>query len=116
MRQTDWDVDKVHELVEVEDVDRVLALKLSASWKCDLLGWQYTKDGVYTIKSAHWFAVHHNSNRQIQPPPGNVDLKHQVWRLKTAPKIKHFLLEVTFRSFSYGCDIKISAHQSTIYL
>lgn len=42
------------------------------------------------MKSAYWLSTHLPDNAPPQPPPGNLELKHMLWRLKTAPKIKHF--------------------------
>lgn len=49
-----WDIGKVRENVLPEDVDKIMALKISSKAELDLLGWHYTDDEIYTVKSEYW--------------------------------------------------------------
>ncbi|CAE5960349.1 unnamed protein product [Arabidopsis arenosa] len=90
-RKTGWDTNRVNAWIHHEDVDKVLSIKICPGAEKDLLGWHYTKEGIYTVKSAYWLATHLPSEQQIRSTPGANDLKAQVWRINTAPKLKHFL-------------------------
>ena len=47
-----WNEQKLREMIIDEDVDKILALKISSVARQDLLGWHYTEDGICTVKSA----------------------------------------------------------------
>ena len=103
---TDWNETKIREYVHPEDIDKILRLKLSPSGRGDLLGWHYTKEGFYTVKSAYWLSTHLHTERVIIPPPGDINLKKQVWRLSTAPKIKHFIWRLLSGALATGATLK----------
>lgn len=86
-----WDIEKVHKLIKSMDVEAVLRIKLNGRDDRDYLGWQYTEEGVYTVKFGCWLATYLPSDQNpINPPAGNVVLKQSIWKLHTAPKLKHF--------------------------
>lgn len=41
------------QFVVQEDVERILALKISSKAVSDLLGWHDNEDGIYTVKSGY---------------------------------------------------------------
>ncbi|WZZ00424.1 hypothetical protein YC2023_072752 [Brassica napus] len=43
-----WNEGKLREVVIDEDVERILALRISPTAKQDLMGWHYNEDGLYT--------------------------------------------------------------------
>ncbi|CAE5978395.1 unnamed protein product [Arabidopsis arenosa] len=58
----------------------------------DMLGWHYTDSGIYTVKSGYWLASHSQEYQEdIQPPPGSQVIKDAIWKMRTAPKLQHFL-------------------------
>ena len=87
---SDWDHTKLDAWIVQEDVEIVKNIKVCASADEDLVGWHYTKSGIYTVRSAYWLAQHTSDMNPPCPPPGNPELKQMIWKLKTAPKIQHF--------------------------
>ena len=53
-----WNEQKLREMVVDEDVDRILAIRISPVATQDLLGWHYNEDGLYTVKSGYWLGTH----------------------------------------------------------
>ncbi|KAL9308986.1 putative RNA-directed DNA polymerase [Arabidopsis thaliana] len=101
-----WNEATIREKVTEEDADLILSLKLCTSASQDILGWHYTQDGNYSVKSAYWLANQLNWNHTIQAPPGNTDIKAKVWKLKTAPKIKHFLWKLLSEALATGDNLR----------
>lgn len=87
--QTDWDLLKVTTWIAPEDVDTVLSIKLSSSAKEDFLGWHYTKDGMYTVKSAYWLSTHLPEEDQPQAPPGDLQVTTQTNALESQDSPKN---------------------------
>lgn len=75
--------------------DQLLAKELYFSQHAgeDTYEWAYTKTAHYTVRSGYWVATHiaMDIDDAIQSPHGSVMLKHEIWRLKIAPKLQHFL-------------------------
>lgn len=87
-----WDLNKIAAAIISEDRVYIQRLRLSSQIDHDLLGWHYTSSGSYSVKSGYWLAMHIRENDDdVLPPPGLPEFKEQIWKLQTAPKLKHFL-------------------------
>lgn len=93
-----WDEQKLRADVIDEDVDRILAIKISPMAKQDLMGWHYNEDGLYTVKSGYWLGTHLPSNDTPIPTYGNAELKHKIWKTNAPGKIKHFIWRLLSKS------------------
>lgn len=51
-----WNETRIRELVVEEDANIIMAIKLCRTAATDILGWHYSKDGIYSVKSAYWLA------------------------------------------------------------
>ena len=89
-----------------EDVEKILALKISSKAEVDLLGWHYTDDGIYTVKSGYWLSTHLPNREQAQPIWGDPVIKQKVWKCNTPPKLNHFLWRLLSRSLAVGSNLK----------
>ncbi|KAG7543316.1 hypothetical protein ISN45_Aa07g032340 [Arabidopsis thaliana x Arabidopsis arenosa] len=70
----------------------VLTLGISPTIFAEMLGWHYNDSGLYTVKSGYWLATHlPDYGDDINPPPGQQELKEALWKMKIAPKLQHFL-------------------------
>lgn len=88
-----WDIQKVFDTFTEEDAARILKIKLSLD-KQDTDVWGFTKDGVYTTRSGYKMlsVIHNSNNPSPRPlPPVEKQLWKSIWKLKTSPKIQHFL-------------------------
>ena len=88
-----WNVTMLNEFVRTDDVQRILSLRISKTGRQDCVSWDFTKSGLYTVKSGYEVA-HEMRTRQHFPAtvePSTVGLKKAMWKLKTPRKLKHFL-------------------------
>lgn len=88
-----------------EDVELVKHIVLSQYGGQDLLGWNYTDDGMYTVKSGYWLSIH-SQDQQVLPPRGSTGIKAALWKLNTAPKLKHFLWRILSEVMPVGSILK----------
>lgn len=55
------------------------------------------------MKSGYWLSTHLPNQEIIQPPFGAIRLKEAaIWKLNTAPKIRHFLWRMLSNAISDG--------------
>lgn len=77
------------------DENQLLAkeLYLSQHAGADTYEWAYNQTTQYTVRSGYWLATHiaMDKDEEIRPPNGSIRLKQEIWRLKIAPKLQHFL-------------------------
>lgn len=71
----------------------------------DLLGWHYTEDGMYTVKSGYWLKMH-LTDHQVILPRGSVELKAAIWKLNTASKLKQLLWRILSEAMPVGSILK----------
>ncbi|KAL9305510.1 putative ribonuclease H domain, reverse transcriptase zinc-binding domain-containing protein [Arabidopsis thaliana] len=81
-------------------------MKLSSTATSDLLGWHYTKSGEYTVKSGYWLNTHSpGQQNDFVPPPGLLEFKEAIWKLQTAPKLRHFLWRIITNTLAIGSNL-----------
>lgn len=86
----------VREFIAAEDVNCILAMRISHIGRRDSYVWKHSKLGSYTVKSGYKVTVEQRRNfhaREVTEPSTN-GLKKEVWKLKPPRKIKHFLWQV----------------------
>jgi len=90
-----WNIDRLQELFDPEDVSLISALHLGASTKEDILGWHFTKSGKYTVKSGYHTARLKtlDANFSFFGPDIKV-LKAFSWKVQCPPKLRHFLWQI----------------------
>lgn len=99
-----WDIQKVFDTFTNEDAARIIKIKLSPD-KQDIDVWGFTKDGIYTTKSGYRMlsVIHNSKSPSAQPlPPVEKQLWKSIWKLKTAPKIQHFLWRALSGALAVG--------------
>ena len=101
-----WNMDKLMEKVIPEDIEIIRKLKISSKAELDLLGWHYTDDGIYSVKSGYWLSTHLPDNNPIQPTWGEPLLKKKIWKCSSPPKIMHFLWKTLSRSLAVGSNLR----------
>ena len=83
----------VREFIAAEDVNCILAMRISHIGRRDSYIWKHSKLGSYTVRPGYKVAVEQRRNfhaREVTEPSTN-GLKKEVWKLKSPRKIKHFL-------------------------
>ncbi|KAG7590131.1 Reverse transcriptase zinc-binding domain [Arabidopsis suecica] len=95
-RRRDWDIDKLQEQFYPDDVALIRANRPVVAVD-DFWIWKHNRSGDFSVKSGYWLAAQLFKPDIIaaatQQPSIN-ELKIQVWKLKTEPKIKVFLWKV----------------------
>lgn len=97
---------KLREVIIDEDVDKILAIKISSTARQDLLGWHYKEDDIYIVKSGYWLGIHLPTNAPPIPTHGPAKLKHKIWKTKAPAKLKHFLWRFLSKSLATGNNLK----------
>ncbi|XP_023635799.1 uncharacterized protein LOC111829922 [Capsella rubella] len=87
-----WNIRLLRELVHPDDIPTILSIKISPYQSNDFIGWHYSDNGIYSVKTGYWLASHlPDAIWRDRPPHGDPNLKRDIWKTHTAPKIKHFL-------------------------
>lgn len=95
-----WVVVKVHQFFAVEDVPRIMTTKINPLRE-DSVFWSFSKDGSYSSKSSYSFLDVLQNMQSGSPhgtPPIEKALWNKVWKVKTSPKLKHFLWRALSRA------------------
>lgn len=95
-RKRDWLIDKLDDLFYPDDVVKIRVNKPVVGME-DFWIWKHNKSGDYSVKSGYWLAYQIYRGTIISQAtlqPSTNDLKAQVWKLQTEPKIKVFLWKV----------------------
>ena len=96
-----WNKEIIEDTFVEEDARLIQRLRLRSRPSPDLLGWNYTKHGEYTVKSGYWLCTHLPDQVQdFVPPPGLIEFKKAIWKLNTAPKLRHFLWRIITHSLA----------------
>jgi len=101
-----WNEATIREMVIEEDANLIMSIKLCSTATQDMLGWHYTKDGLYSVKSAYWLANQLYLDHTIQPPPRDNAIKAKIWKLDTAPKIKHYIWKFCSGALATGANLR----------
>ncbi|CAL9217320.1 unnamed protein product, partial [Arabidopsis halleri] len=101
-----WNEALIRDQVHEDDVHLILTQKLSQSQNKDYLGWHYTENGKYNVKSGYWLGTHLPNLNPAIPPPGDPQLKSQIWNLNSPPKIKHFLWRMLSRALATSTELE----------
>ena len=75
---TGWDIGKLREVVVEEDIDKISLIRISPHAELDLLGWLYTEEGIYTVKSGYWLSTHLPQQEKATPTWGDHILKKKI--------------------------------------
>ena len=98
-----WNLERLRGTVTPEDIQVILNIRISPTIAPDLLGWHYNDSGLYTVKSGYWLATHMPGNEpNVTPSPGLHAFKTSIWRMKTTPKIQHFLWRILSNALAAG--------------
>ncbi|CAN7091771.1 unnamed protein product, partial [Brassica rapa subsp. narinosa] len=93
MRYDTWNIQRVRHLFVEEDANHILGLKIDLS-RSDTVVWGLERNGIYSTKSGYKLletALEVNSHPQTTLPPMEKRLWSSLWKVKTLPKLRHFL-------------------------
>lgn len=97
-----WDSILLDRMVNTNDHSFINNIYLSRIPKPDKPIWNYSDNGMYTVKSGYWLLTHDPGDSQVPPPipHGSIELKNRVWKLPLLPKIKHFLWRILSKALA----------------
>lgn len=92
-RYGSWDAVRVRHLFVEKDANHILSMKPDHR-KTDAMVWGYSRDGQYNSQSGYKLLEHMQNN--VNPdtpsfPPVERRLWSNIWKMKTLPKIRHFI-------------------------
>ncbi|KAF3583564.1 hypothetical protein F2Q69_00029332 [Brassica cretica] len=96
--------DLVFDTFSPEDAERIMLMKSDLS-KEDSIRWSFTKDGTYSTRSGYQFTdalLEFQSQNNQSLPPIEKKLWSSIWKVKSPPKIKHFI----WRSLTVALAVK----------
>ncbi|XP_048621839.1 uncharacterized protein LOC106398406 [Brassica napus] len=99
-----WKLDKLQELFYEEDIKRILAMQTAFDQQ-DYWVWLHNRNGSYSVKSGYWFINRFNREEEIKVAemrPSLNDLKTEVWKIPTVPKIKNFIWRAISNAIPVG--------------
>ena len=89
----DWDTNLLLEFFHPEDIPLILKLRPSNTWSMDGYAWNYTKSGVYTVKSGYnrlqLTKVSDTEAHIVQP--SITGLQSHVWSIPAPGKMRHYM-------------------------
>lgn len=88
-----WNTDMLSTMVKVEDIPHITSIRLSRTGRRDCVSWDFTKSGLYTVKSG--YSVAHDLRTAVLQPsisePSTIELKKAAWKIKAPRKLKHLI-------------------------
>lgn len=83
----EWKVDVIERHFNERDQRCIIVIPMSSRKIKDELTWAYSKDKLYSVKTAYMLGK-----------SGNLDYFHRAWSLDVSPKVRHFLWHVCTKS------------------
>ena len=94
-----WDEDLVRQTLWPIDAQRVLAIPLPIHEMLDFVTWSFTKNGLFTVRSAYWEEWNKQYGRKLQYTNGmgRSDANpvwSKIWKLSCSGKVKIFIWHI----------------------
>ena len=88
-----WNTDLLKTIFAPEDIPLITSLRISRSFRVDSFCWVHTKSGIYSVKTGYdeMCRLVNEQARELCTEPSISSLTQQVWKVKTVPKIRHFM-------------------------
>lgn len=93
----EWDLDMLNEMIATEDIPRITEIRVSRIGRQDCYSWDFTKSGLYTVRSGYTVArnIRTAAQTNMVSEPSTMGLKKEIWKIKAPRKLKHFLWQAT---------------------
>ncbi|CAA7018096.1 unnamed protein product, partial [Microthlaspi erraticum] len=95
-----WNVDAIHMVVPQHE-EEIRKLVLGSKRSKDALRWLHCKSGEYTTKTGYAISKLHNEPVHAD----GFNWQTNLWRVKTSPKLKHFLWKASANALSVGAAL-----------
>ncbi|XP_019095662.1 PREDICTED: uncharacterized protein LOC104763574 [Camelina sativa] len=90
----EWNRDLLSLAFENEDKQCIEEIRPGGFQTKDGYTWDYTKSGLYSVKSGYWVVlkvIRQRGRAQVVDQPSLDALYQQIWKLEAPPKIHHFV-------------------------
>ncbi|KAK4382091.1 putative mitochondrial protein [Sesamum angolense] len=87
----DWNVEMIRAMFWPEDRDLILQTPLSLVGSVDLLVWHYSKNGIFSVRSAYHLALSMSVKASSSGTGWPSQLWHKVWQAPAPNKVKLFI-------------------------
>ena len=113
----EWKQELLKEMVAAEDIPYISSIRVSRTGRRDCYSWEFTKSGLYTVKSGYSIAhdIRVADQRALVSEPSTIGLKKEIWKIKAPRKLKHFLWQATagFLATAHQLKERHCAREST---
>ncbi|KAG6674859.1 hypothetical protein I3842_15G068200 [Carya illinoinensis] len=107
-RQRSWKKESLVEIFSEQKIEAISSIPINLRGREDKLFWQFTSNGLYTIKSGY----HHQ--RQIEAKVEGEQSSRQldsivwkkIWQLKVTPAVKHFIWKACSEAIPTFANLK----------
>lgn len=99
-----WNLEKLEELFYEEDIRSILAMKIAFDHD-DYWVWLHNRNGSYSVKSGYWFInslINRSFIQEAEARPSLNDIKKEIWKISTTPKIKAFFWRAVSNAIPVG--------------
>lgn len=92
-----WNLEILNSVIAAEDIPKITSLRVSRTGRHDCYSWDFTKSGLYTVRSGYKIAheIHAAVKSTAVTEPSTTGLKKAIWKIKAPRKLKHFLWQAT---------------------
>uniref|UniRef100_A0A803MII4 PPM-type phosphatase domain-containing protein n=1 Tax=Chenopodium quinoa TaxID=63459 RepID=A0A803MII4_CHEQI len=97
-----WDVREMGLHLAATDIADIMNIPLLPSPSPDIPVWKFTKNRVFSVKSAYWFGMDSPSSAENLH---NEDYWKPLWLVEGPPKLKHFLWRASHRALAVGKEL-----------
>jgi hypothetical protein len=105
-----WNLDKLNECFFEADVEDILKIPVGRTGSADYMAWNYTKNGVFSVRSAYHLKQHLKSMQAGRAgPSGSID-SHRgwlaIWSADVASKIKVHCWRLAKNGLAVGEELR----------
>ena len=105
-----WDEPLLRSLFLSIDVQRILKIPLAIGMMEDFVSWNYTKTGIFTVRSAYYTEWDHQHGRKLLRTNGQGTAEinpvwSKVWSMKVSAKVKIFSWRFLHEAIPCKCTL-----------
>ncbi|XP_073361303.1 uncharacterized protein [Aegilops tauschii subsp. strangulata] len=105
-----WDQDKACAMFSSDEAEEILHITVGGPTMQDYLAWNYTKNGVFSVRSAHHLRTAQKSLKAGQPESSSTVADHKAWLSlwdTVAPgKVKTHMWRLIRNGLAVGTELK----------
>ncbi|KAL0392399.1 UNVERIFIED_CONTAM: hypothetical protein Sradi_2462700 [Sesamum radiatum] len=102
----EWDMTKIRQFLRPIDSDLILGIPLSRTGEQDVLIWHYSRNGVFSVRSAYHLAC------SLDDQPCSSSLRHneqvwwrKLWQMKLPCKVQVFIWRACLNALPTGMNL-----------